>query len=85
MDESQISKILNAYNGFEDIEGFAKVVTNDDILKANSVLSISYYVEGIEDESIDIDESLQAWEENSQSFNFEFQALQNLISDESQL
>ena len=85
LDESQISKILNAYNGFEDIEGFAKVVTNDDILKANSVLSISYYVEGIEDESIDIDESLQAWEEYSQSFNFEFQALQNLISDESQL
>lgn len=85
LDESQISKILNAYNGFEDIEGFAKVVTNDDILKANSVLSISYYVEGIDDESIDIDESLLTWEERSQSFNFEFQALQKLIIDESQL
>ena len=36
----QIEKILNAYNGFENIEGFAKVVTNSDILQANSVLSI---------------------------------------------
>ena len=44
LDESQIQKILNAYNGFVDIDGFAKVVTNEEIIQANSVLSISYYV-----------------------------------------
>lgn len=57
LDDSQINKILNAYNDFEDIEGFAKVVTNEDILKSDSVLSISYYVEGIEEPEVDFEES----------------------------
>lgn len=81
LDESQIQKILNAYNGFKDIDGFAKVVTNNDILEANSVLSISYYVEGANAEYIDYEESLQKWQENSLSFNTNFQLLFNLITD----
>jgi len=59
LSEEQINKILNAYNKFSDIEGFAKVISNEEILKSNSVLSIQYYVEGIDDEELDIDESLQ--------------------------
>ena len=82
LDESQIQKILNAYNRFADIEGFAKVVDNEDILKANSVLSISYYVEGIEDEYLGFDESLLNWKDGSESFNKEFELLVNMITNE---
>ena len=80
----QIEKILNAYNGFENIEGFAKVVTNSDILQANSVLSISYYVEGIEEENVDYEESISLWNESSTAFNKEFISLIKLISDETE-
>jgi type I restriction enzyme M protein len=80
----QIEKILNAYNGFENIEGFAKVVTNSDILQANSVLSISYYVEGIEEENVDYEESISLWNESSTAFNKEFISLVKLISDETE-
>ena len=80
LDESQIQKILNAYNGFVDIDGFAKVVTNEEIIQANSVLSISYYVEGIDDEDFDIDDSLQNWKKSSNAFNNEFESLFDLIT-----
>lgn len=79
LDESQIEKILNAYNGFADIDGFAKVVTNEEILEANSVLSISYYVEGIDDDDFDLDDSIQNWKDGSESFNKEFESLVKMI------
>ena len=77
----QIEKILNAYNNFEDVEGFAKVVTNEEIKKSGSVLSISYYVEGIEEDNIDIDESIQSWRESSALFNKEVSSLLDLINN----
>ena len=81
LSDEQINKILNAYRGFEDIEGFAKVVTNDEIQKANSVLSISYYVEGVDDEQLDFEDSLSTWKDSSKSFNNEFTNLLKLIGN----
>lgn len=80
----QIEKILKAYNGFENIEGFAKVVTNNEILCANSVLSISYYVEGHEEESVDFEESISRWYESSIAFNNNFSSLIKLLSNETE-
>lgn len=82
LDDSQINKILNAYNDFEDIEGFAKVVTNEDILKSDSVLSISYYVEGIEEPEVDFEESYTSWQESSMLFNKEIYSLSKLINND---
>lgn len=81
LDDSQITKILNAYNGFEDIEGFAKVVTNEDILKSGSVLSISYYVEGIKEPDVDFEESYNSWQESSMLLNKEIYSLLKLINN----
>ena len=81
LSDEQINKILNAYRGFEDIVGFAKVVTNDEIQKANSVLSITYYVEGVDDEQLDFEDSLSAWKDSSKSFNNEFTNLLKLIGN----
>ena len=59
-------------------------MTNSDILQANSVLSISYYVEGIEEENVDYEESISLWNESSTAFNKEFISLIKLISDETE-
>lgn len=82
LDDFQINKILNAYNDFEDIEGFAKVVTNEDILKSDSVLSISYYVEGIEEPEVDFEESYTSWQKSSMLFNKEIYSLSKLINND---
>ena len=79
LEDFQIEKILNAYNNFVDIEGFAKVVSNAEIETAKSVLSISYYVEGITEEEDDFDESYQLWKNNSNSLNTEMSKLINMI------
>ena len=77
----QIDKIITAYTQFQDIEGFAKVVSIDEICQANSVLSISYYVEGVAEEDIDFDESVDTWCACSLAFNKEMSSLVNLITD----
>ena len=79
LEDFQIEKILNAYNNFVDIEGFAKVVSNAEIETAKSVLSISYYVEGITEEEEDFDESYQLSKNNSNSLNTEMSKLINMI------
>lgn len=82
LEDFQIEKILNAYNSFEDIDGFAKVVSNAEIEAAKSVLSISYYVEGITEEEVDFEESYQLWKNNSNSLNAEMSKLINMIGYE---
>lgn len=76
---SQIDKIVSAYRGFVDIPGFAKVVTNDEIKEAGAVLSISRYVEGVNDEVHDFGESAAEWNRCSLSHNKELQQLLNLL------
>ena len=56
-------------------------MTNEEIKKSGSVLSISYYVEGIEEDNIDIDESIQSWRESSALFNKEVSSLLDLINN----
>ncbi len=82
LSNEQIDKILNAYKEFSDIEGFAKVVSNEEIVKSKSVLSIQYYVEGLDDEEFDIDDSIQEWQQTSSSLNREFVKLVKLIEHE---
>lgn len=45
LDESHINKIFRAYKDFKDVEGFTKVVSNNEVLKEqNANLTISRYV-----------------------------------------
>lgn len=61
LSDDQIKKILNAYNNFEDIQGFAKVALNKEIIDSGSVLSISYYVEGVKSEDYDSGIAINDW------------------------
>lgn len=42
--DQHIKKIFDAYKKFEDINGFSKVMTMDDVLKKNGNMNISFYV-----------------------------------------
>lgn len=44
LEERHIEKIFKAYKDYQDIEGFAKVVSNQQILENNTTLNISQYV-----------------------------------------
>ncbi|MDD3405734.1 MAG: class I SAM-dependent DNA methyltransferase [Paludibacteraceae bacterium] len=44
LEERHIEKIFKAYKDYQDIEGFAKVVSNQQILENNATLNISQYV-----------------------------------------
>ena len=44
MEDRHIHKIADAYNAFEDVPGFAKVISKEDIIQRNSKLSIALYV-----------------------------------------
>lgn len=61
LSDDQIKKILDAYNNFEDIQGYAKVALNKEINDSGSVLSISYYVEGIKNEDYDSETAINDW------------------------
>lgn len=44
LEDRHIHKIADAYNAFEDVPGFAKVISKEDIIQRNSKLSIALYV-----------------------------------------
>ncbi len=81
LSDIQIKKILNAYNHFEDIQGFAKVATNKDIIESGSVLSISYYVEGIRNNDYDTDTAIINWKQLSGNMNNEVYKLTNMLTN----
>lgn len=67
LDPEHIRKIADAYNGFSDIDGFARVVPIQDILKRDGNMSIPLYVRPpvYEGETPTIEEMVVDWEESS--------------------
>lgn len=61
LSDDQIKKILDAYNNYKDIPGFAKVALNKEIIDSGSVLSISFYVEGVKNEDYDSENAINDW------------------------
>jgi type I restriction enzyme M protein len=44
LEPKHIEKIANVYKRFENVDGFAKVVTNDEVLANNGNLNLQMYV-----------------------------------------
>jgi type I restriction enzyme M protein len=68
--ESHISKIVDAYRGFHDIPGFARVVSLDQIRANDANLSIALYgsdgnATGNVSRSVSIEEAIAQWEAGS--------------------
>ncbi len=70
--DDHIRRIVDAYNGFKDIDGFARVVGNDMVREKGSNLSIPLYVANGnhnektgEENSQTLAEAIAAWQESS--------------------
>lgn len=81
LEKPHIDKIYGAYKDFQDIDGFSKVVTVEEILDKKGSLNIAQYVSNVESngEALSIDEALTNWNEQSsklkESMNQLFQIL----------
>lgn len=80
LEERHIDKIFKAYKEYKDIPGFAKVVSNEQILENGATLNISQYVSRLEmkDETPKqtLEELLNVWERNRKKLYTE---IKNLI------
>lgn len=54
LEKHHIDKIFDAYKEYQDIEGFSKVVSNEDVLSNNGNLNIKLYVENHRHLNMDI-------------------------------
>ena len=81
LEDCHILKIANTYNAFESEDGFAALVENKEVLNNHGRLSVSMYVRGTSDDStVDVDESIESWENNSKSANTEIETLSQMIT-----
>ena len=82
LEEKHIQKIFTAYKKYEDVEGFARVVSNEDILANNATLNISQYVSKltVQDNTPkrDLSEMLEDWSISRLTLHQELEGLLNL-------
>jgi type I restriction enzyme M protein len=68
LEEKHIDKIFKAYKEYKDIPGFAKVVSNEQILENGATLNISQYVSRLEVKNDapkqSLGELMEEWKEN---------------------
>lgn len=67
LESEHIDKIYEAYKGFSDVEGFAKVASNNDVLENKASLNIAQYVSNVDAnaEQISLDNALTNWKNQS--------------------
>ena len=87
--DEHIQRIVDAYRGFTDIEGFARVISNGEVLEKGCNLSIPLYVRTNNgndngEEKISLKEAVTQWQESSkklrESMNELFIDLQTSIN-----
>ena len=80
LEERHIDKIFKAYKEYKDIPGFAKVVSNEQILENGATLNISQYVSRLEvkDETPKqtLEELIEIWKKNREEL---YDGIKNLI------
>jgi type I restriction enzyme M protein len=67
LEQSHIDRIYKAYSSFEDIDGFAKVVSIDEVLVNKGSLNIAQYLSNVDSsvEKLSLEDAITNW--NSQS------------------
>ena len=82
LDEHHIQKIYGAYRKFEDQDGFARVVTIDDVAQHNASLNIALYLTNVDSsgEVITLDEAVQNWSDSSKALKSSMEELFTTLS-----
>ncbi len=81
LEEKHIQKIYEAYKGFKDIDRFARVLTNKDILDNNANLNIALYVSSGTSEKSEksLEKTVSEWTEGSLSLKKSTKALFEIL------
>lgn len=81
LEEKHIKKISEAYHSFNDIDGFAKIITNDEIIQNNrSKLSVKRYVRPISSSiEFSTNECIANWETSSNNAKYSLEQLITLL------
>jgi type I restriction enzyme M protein len=78
--DHHIKKIFNAYRDYADIDDFARIVSNDEILKNDASLLVTNYVKStriVAPSTTSVKEALTDWESSSRALN---KSMNSLIS-----
>ena len=80
LEQHHIKKIVDAYNSFTDIDGFAKVIDNAAISSNRALISIqSYVVNSDNTQQYDYDESIKEWLNQSVIMHSQVNQFLNII------
>ena len=80
LEQHHIKKIVDAYNAFTDIDGFAKVIDNAAISSNRALISIqSYVVNSDNTQQYDYDESIKEWLNQSVIMHSQVNQFLNII------
>ena len=78
-----IERVVGAYRAFADDEGFAAVVSNDDVLSRDANLSIPLYVKrAVEAQEHDLDDAVAAWRTSAADLRETAERLFDLLGTE---
>lgn len=80
LDETHIQKIYKTYRDYKSVEGFSRVVSDEDVLKNNGNLNITLYVSEAktESEEVSIEYSITNWNQSSTALR---KSLKDLITE----
>lgn len=82
LEDKHISRMVNTYRAFKNEDGYSKVATIEDIKSEDYKLSVSLYVEGVEDTLEDIDNAFDNWNKSSMGLSKELFLLTELFKNE---
>jgi type I restriction enzyme M protein len=81
LEEVNIQKIKNAYSGYSDINGFAKIVTNEEILNNKGSLNMAQYVSNVRNlvkNEFSLEQMINSWHKSSKDLR---QSISGLIKE----
>ncbi len=82
LSDENIKEIAEAYRKFENIEGFARVVTKDEISKNDYNLNVSLYVNPLEeDEEINLEEEFRKLEKLTEEYDQRYKTVRGYIQE----
>lgn len=82
LEDDHIKRITDVYDDFAVEPGFSAVVSNKDILENGAELTISLYVDEVNDEeAIPVEDAVQIWLDKSDRFNAAYDKLKKLIKE----
>lgn len=82
LERTHIQKIVDAYFQYKDIDGFTALISNNNIIKNNSLISIqSYVVSKTKNESYSLSDSLENWEQSKLSMHTSVNDFINLLNN----